>query len=303
MPCWICHICTPDIEQEQFEIFKNAKSWREHMHHIHSQYIPNTEFPKLAEKAMCKMVPPLQCPLCDYATLEIKPNIDPEITRHIHNFSVRSLPWGTRAEGDLSKERLKDKSCSTSIDNSSKSKMESTSSTGLPSSNHEEMWPLNYQQVQFANLAILQTIYTSHERHDGLRHLTLLSFSTYEKRIQYLDTASCELLLPILLQLRCNMEQVLAFERCRNDWSNDQTDESLLSLELSNAFDECLNRMNAVLDISSDSIHNDRPMIETKLDNRIPQWQDLVGHDFFPGVPDYISQDGNEATYTNPEQV
>lgn len=179
----------------------------------------------------------------------------------------------------------------------------SRSTEGVASSNYEETWPLDHQQVQSANLAILKGIYTSHKHHSDLRNLRLTEFSTYEERIQCLDTASCELLLPILFQLRCNMEQVLAFERCRKDWSDNQTYESSLSLELSNTIDEVWDRINFVLVTSSASFQTGRPMVETELDNHIEQWQDLVGRDFVPGIPGYIPQGGNEKIYADQERV
>ncbi|KAL6904006.1 hypothetical protein GGI43DRAFT_308746 [Trichoderma evansii] len=151
--CWICDICTPDIEQEQFEIFETAQLWRDHLRHSHTQSISDTNFSKLAELNMHKMVPPLQCPLCDYATSEIKPNIDPEITRHIHQFSLRSLLWETQAEGNLSKERLKGENSSASTNNSCNDRRQNARFIeDAQSPNHNVLQATNHKQLRSNNL-------------------------------------------------------------------------------------------------------------------------------------------------------
>lgn len=132
MPCWICDICTPDIEQEQCKIFETAQLWRDHLHYAHSQVILDTEFSMLAELNMQNMVPAVDCPLCDYATSEIKPNIDPHITRHIQQFSLRSLPWEARTEGDISKEPPTGKSSSARTSYFAKTNISSTSRETSP---------------------------------------------------------------------------------------------------------------------------------------------------------------------------
>ncbi|UKZ93091.1 uncharacterized protein TrAFT101_008021 [Trichoderma asperellum] len=132
VPCWICDICTPDIEQEQCKIFETAQLWRDHLHYAHSQVILDTEFSMLAELNMQNMVPAVDCPLCDYATSEIKPNIDPHITRHIQQFSLRSLPWEARTEGDISKEPPTGKSSSARTSYFAKTNISSTSRETSP---------------------------------------------------------------------------------------------------------------------------------------------------------------------------
>ncbi|UKZ57520.1 hypothetical protein TrVGV298_011378 [Trichoderma virens] len=157
VPCWICDECTPDTEQNQFEIFETAELWRDHCSHEHSETIPDSIFSKFAESKMRKMVPPIKCPLCDYATSEIKANIDPEILRHIHQFSLRSLPWEARAEGNLSEEHLEDWSSSASN--------ATTCFEGLPTPVHQAMQLTDHEQMQ---LFILETFEQLHEAHDSL---------------------------------------------------------------------------------------------------------------------------------------
>lgn len=101
--------------QKYFQCFGEEKCTPV-LREAHFQTIPDAQFPKLAELSAHKMIPPIKCQLCDYATSEIKPNIDPEINRHIHQFSIGALPWETRAEGNRSEEYLKDKSSYASTD-------------------------------------------------------------------------------------------------------------------------------------------------------------------------------------------
>ena len=154
--CWICDECTPDKEQEQLDIFETAQKWREHLLEAHFQTSPDAQFPKLAELSTYKMVPPIKCPLCDYATSEIKPNIDPEITRHIHEFSTRALPWEARAEGNRSEEHLKGKSSYASTNNSRKRRQNVIYIEDMPDPNHEEMKPTGPEEAQPTNMAILK---------------------------------------------------------------------------------------------------------------------------------------------------
>src|SRR5262249_12093730 len=41
------------------------------------------------------MLEPLGCPLCGYAAEHPQSNLDDHITKHLHGFALRCLPWGT----------------------------------------------------------------------------------------------------------------------------------------------------------------------------------------------------------------
>lgn len=262
----------------------------------HSQVISDTDFSKLADLAMHKMVPPLKCPLCDYATLEIKPNIDPEITRHILRFSMRSLPWEVQAEANLSKERLKGRDSSASASNSSSDRRHTESNTYLPDPNYEEMEPTDHKKLQLNNLTIFRQITASHQNHHNFYLSRGINFSLYEEDFEDLDKPSCELLLPILIQLRYSMEEVLAFESYGNELDKDQTYEPSLKSQLSANFCEIFDRMRSLLDTASADFKEGSALVKTKCgtDDYIQQWRGLLDNEFIPGDPDYVPQDENE---------
>lgn len=94
---WVCQYCPHDDTEKEPEIFKTLNDWHSHMETRHTDIIPAEQiisFVMLSEK---KMVPPMGCPLCSHESNRPTHMIDDHILRHVHEFSLRSLPWGTRA--------------------------------------------------------------------------------------------------------------------------------------------------------------------------------------------------------------
>ncbi|KAF2176113.1 hypothetical protein K469DRAFT_700434 [Zopfia rhizophila CBS 207.26] len=94
---WVCQYGPHDGAEEEPAIFRSPDDWHFHMETRHTDIIPLdqiTSFTMLSEKTM---VPPMRCPLCSFESSRPTPKIDENILRHVHEFSLRSLPWETFA--------------------------------------------------------------------------------------------------------------------------------------------------------------------------------------------------------------
>lgn len=49
----------------------------------------------LSKVSQRRMLEPQECPLCGYAAEHSSPTLDDHITKHLHGFALRCLPWGT----------------------------------------------------------------------------------------------------------------------------------------------------------------------------------------------------------------
>lgn len=279
IPCWICDICTPDIDQDTFDIFHTAQDWRNHLHSVHLQVIPDTLFPQLAKASTRRMIPPLNCPLCDFCTGEIKPNIDPEITRHIHRFSLRALPWETEQEENLSNNHLQGVTFTSGTIGSNKRRKNAMSIEKMPSPIHEQMKSTSSQDIQLQNLQLFQRTFS---------HPILKDQPIDHDRLQDLPGKWGEVLLPILIQIQCNFEELRIFETRSKD---NQSEEfaSLLTAELTSSVHESSRRVLSLLEAPDDK--KGQGLLQKTADSGdayILQWLSLCNQNYTPGDPEYV---------------
>ncbi|UKZ83231.1 hypothetical protein TrVFT333_011037 [Trichoderma virens FT-333] len=253
VPCWICDECTPDTGQDQFEIFETAELWRDHCSHAHSETIPDSIFSKFAESKMRKMVPPIKCPLCDYATSEIKRNIDPEILRHIHQFS------------------------------------NAISLEGLPDAVHEDLQLTDHRQIQYIVLQAFAQIYKDFDDHAALHKLIQNDRLPMGKEILILNRAACELMLPILIRLRFTFGEMFELKHYAKEWQEGQSHQSYLDSDLTENLHIMIDQVALISNMVYEGDKEKTSFIKTKCgtDAYIHQWLDLVDQCVVPGDPDY----------------
>ncbi|KAH8721546.1 hypothetical protein GQ44DRAFT_623072, partial [Phaeosphaeriaceae sp. PMI808] len=277
--CWICDICTPDTDQDTFDIFQTAQEWRTHLLSAHSQVIADALFSKLAEASTHRMIPPLECPLCDYRTMEIKPNIDPEITRHIHRFSMRALPWETEPEANRSKDHLQGGTSTADTTGSRNRRKNATAVEHMPSSNHDGMTSINFQVVQLQNIELLQRIFLHPILED--KHVNV-------DRPHRLSRKWNEVLLPILFHIRCNLQDIGDLETLADN-NLCKESRSMLIADLVANIQERSSQVSSLLETLHEA---ERQSLMRKTAGGgtayIVQWRSLRDQDYIPGDPDYV---------------
>lgn len=90
---WACDPCASKSGSNQRFCFESFKAWADHMKTTHKSSYPESDLESLAKLSRRKMLQPVSCPLCGYAVNEPRTTLDEHIARHLHDFSLRSLPW------------------------------------------------------------------------------------------------------------------------------------------------------------------------------------------------------------------
>lgn len=97
---WVCDYCASKLEADQSFVFKCLEDWEFHTKTKHATF-PLSRLPSLAKVSQRRMLEPLACPLCGYAAEHPQSTLDDHIAKHLHEFALRCLPWGTGGnEGD-----------------------------------------------------------------------------------------------------------------------------------------------------------------------------------------------------------
>jgi hypothetical protein len=91
---WICNYCAPNLQEGQLMVFDTAKDWKDHVAESHFPTMPASRLDVFSEMNMSVMVGPIPCPLCDFYTTTVQPELEQHIREHMHSFALRSLPWG-----------------------------------------------------------------------------------------------------------------------------------------------------------------------------------------------------------------
>jgi len=279
--CWMCDECTPDQEQDQLEIFETAQEWRSHLLSAHTQEMTDTQFLRLAELSTHKLVPPINCPLCDDATSEIKPNIDPKIISHIHRFSIRALPWETRGEGNPSEEHLTGKSFAESTNSSQNRRMNAADTEDMPH-------PL-YEQLKVRSVRkLIQQIFSRLPPLKDFRDIQS-KFSFEEDIVWEQEGAFREIVLPVVIRLQYSVEELLALKTHHEVFDENQTSESPLANELREYILESLNRLSSLIGDLHQTGGYASVLLKTgdKNTSYIRQWRIRLGQDYIPGDPEY----------------
>jgi hypothetical protein len=92
---WVCDYCASKSEAYHPYIFKSIEDWEYHIEKKHNAAFLPSQLPSLANVSQQRMVEPLACPLCGDAAEHPQLNLDNHIVQHMHEFSLRCLPWGT----------------------------------------------------------------------------------------------------------------------------------------------------------------------------------------------------------------
>ena len=105
---WTCDYCafeTPgsrDSTSHQSLVFETAKDWEKHFIQNHKEKLTTSNITMLAELNKQQMFPALSCPLCQEFNVDTKImdfKIDDHILRHLHEFSIMSLPGSSQQAG------------------------------------------------------------------------------------------------------------------------------------------------------------------------------------------------------------
>jgi hypothetical protein len=93
--CWVCDHCSSNSETDQSFVFESQQNWEIHMKAAHLASFPVSQLSSLAKVSQRVMLDQLTCPLCGYVTPHPQSILDDHIAKHIHEFALRCLPWGT----------------------------------------------------------------------------------------------------------------------------------------------------------------------------------------------------------------
>ncbi|KAI1880107.1 hypothetical protein JX265_001728 [Neoarthrinium moseri] len=89
-PCWQCPCCEGDPP-----IFSSVSEITTHFVSDHD-FVGSDELEELLSKAEVSIMGITQCPLCDSAGPRDSPDLVEHVLEHVHDFSLRSLPWPDR---------------------------------------------------------------------------------------------------------------------------------------------------------------------------------------------------------------
>lgn len=97
---WVCSQCarSQDPDQSRFSTFHTMAAWQAHTRAAHKSLVPDSSLASLAKFSEARVLEPVSCPLCAYSSAGVQKTLDQHIIQHIHEFSLRSLPWGTRED-------------------------------------------------------------------------------------------------------------------------------------------------------------------------------------------------------------
>lgn len=139
----------------------------------------------------------------------------------------------------------------------------------------------NFLNIRIFTINRMPKPYQSQTSSDALRPISPSSC----KRIEDSDRAFREILLPILVQLQCSIEEVLAFEFYGKARGKDQIDVVSLKSELFTNLCQNSHQMAYVLDIYSTGFDEGSALVKTQCGTNayIHQWLSQLGGDFISG--------------------
>lgn len=91
---WVCSHCGSRSETGHSYVFKSLEDWESHMETEHTEVHPS-RLQSLSKVSQRILLEPLGCPLCGYVTEHPQSTLDDHIAKHVHEFALRCLPWGT----------------------------------------------------------------------------------------------------------------------------------------------------------------------------------------------------------------
>jgi hypothetical protein len=92
---WVCDHCASESEADQSFVFVCMEDWQVHMKTDHATSFMPSQLLSLSKVSQRRMLEPLGCPLCGYVAEYPLSSLDDHITKHLHGFALRCLPWGT----------------------------------------------------------------------------------------------------------------------------------------------------------------------------------------------------------------
>jgi glycerophosphoryl diester phosphodiesterase len=92
---WVCDHCATKSAADETFIFSSFQDWEGHMRREHPSVSTASQLLSLSKVSQRKMLEPQKCPLCGFAAEHSSSILDDHITKHLHGFALRCLPWGT----------------------------------------------------------------------------------------------------------------------------------------------------------------------------------------------------------------
>jgi hypothetical protein len=92
---WVCDHCATKSAADETFIFSSFEDWEGHMRREHASVSTASQLLSLSKVSQRRMLEPQKCPLCGYAAEHSSSTLDDHITKHLHGFALRCLPWGT----------------------------------------------------------------------------------------------------------------------------------------------------------------------------------------------------------------
>ncbi|KAK8054405.1 hypothetical protein PG996_013706 [Apiospora saccharicola] len=94
---WVCSQCVRSPDRSRFSTFHTMAEWQAHTVEVHKKLVPESSLASLAKFSEARVLEPISCPLCAFSSEGlVQKTLDQHIIQHIHEFALRSLPWGTR---------------------------------------------------------------------------------------------------------------------------------------------------------------------------------------------------------------
>ncbi|KAH7205726.1 hypothetical protein BKA60DRAFT_151878 [Fusarium oxysporum] len=93
-PVWVCPLC------DQGRVYSTMTEMMDHLHNAHAQAMGENVSTLISSSAQMRMGIE-SCPLCEVKGDADSPELIDHVLEHVHDFSLRSLPWPKSADVDL----------------------------------------------------------------------------------------------------------------------------------------------------------------------------------------------------------